>query len=60
LSLQSHFIFTDVLDCGLQIISAVLNSVGIGNVGAQNTGGTGNTPTDTVVSNLLDPPLIHL
>ncbi|CAK9237131.1 unnamed protein product [Sphagnum troendelagicum] len=31
-----------------RIISAVLNSVGIGNVGAQNTGGTGNTPTVTV------------
>ncbi|KAH9552021.1 hypothetical protein CY35_09G042800 [Sphagnum magellanicum] len=31
-----------------RIISAVLNSVGIGNVGAQNTGGTGNTPTVTM------------
>jgi hypothetical protein len=31
-----------------RIISAVLNSVGIGNVGAQNTVGTGNTPTVTV------------
>ncbi|KAH8952189.1 hypothetical protein BDL97_09G071100 [Sphagnum fallax] len=31
-----------------RIISAVLNSVGIGNVGAQNTGGAGNTPAVTV------------
>ncbi|CAM6009484.1 unnamed protein product [Sphagnum balticum] len=31
-----------------RIISAVLNSVGIGNFGAQNTGGTGNTPTVAV------------
>ncbi|CAM6036842.1 unnamed protein product [Sphagnum compactum] len=31
-----------------RIISVVLNSVGIGNVGAQNTGGIGNTPTVTV------------
>jgi hypothetical protein len=38
--------------CGLQIISAVLNTVGIANVGAQNTGGTGNTPTVAIVSDL--------
>jgi hypothetical protein len=43
-----------------RIISAVLNSVGIGNVGAQNTGGSGNTPAVTVVSDLLDLPLVHL
>ncbi|KAH9558964.1 hypothetical protein CY35_06G034400 [Sphagnum magellanicum] len=31
-----------------RIISAVLNTVGIANVGAQNTGGNGNTPTVTM------------
>jgi hypothetical protein len=35
-----------------RIISAVLNTVGIANVGAQNTGGTGNTPTVAIVSDL--------
>ncbi len=43
-------IFTNGWDFGLQIISAVLNTVGIANVGAQNTGGNGNTPTVTMVS----------
>lgn len=50
LILMEILIFTNGWDFGLQIISAVLNTVGIANVGAQNTGGNGNTPMVTMVS----------